>query len=248
MHSHYGYGDPENSDTISQIDRLLEHTLSDKDLPEGPILDVGCGVGRSSFWLAEKHQRPVLGLDVNFAMLLHAQDVLLNEKIRYGLRRIGIVYDWKEYSVQSSHRNLVDFWVADATCLPFRNQQIGSATTLNVVDCTSSPTQYLRELTRVSKEWHSFCPYDWSSSVTEFGQWLGGHSSFSPWNGDPESVIRYLLSEESSDPLLKTARVVREEPSLPWKVRVHNRSTTDYDVHYVHAVVDPNQRILKDSP
>ena len=41
--------------------------------------------------------------------------------------------------------------------------------------------------------------YDWSSAVTDFAQWLGGHSRFSPWKGNPEDVIRYLLSEDSGD-------------------------------------------------
>lgn len=235
MHSHYADFDPDDPQTTSQISGLLQHTLTDRPV-QGSILDVGCSVGRSSFWLAEQHNQPVLGIDLNFAMLLHAQDALRNKRVRYGLRRIGIVYDWKDYPVSFENTHLVDFWVADATCLPFRNQQVAKATTLNVVDCTTSPTQYLRELTRVSAEWHSFCPYDWSTAVTEFAQWLGGHSSFSPWNGNPEEVIRYLLSKESNDPFLSNAKIVKEIQAIPWEVRIHGRSRTQYDVHYVRAL------------
>ena len=238
MHSHYADFDPVEPQNESQIAKLLKHTLSEEQII-GPILDVGCSVGRSSFWLADTHQQPVLGVDVNFAMLLHAQDALRNGRVRYGLRRVGVVYDWKDYSVSFKNRDLIDFWVADATCLPFRNQQVTKATTLNVVDCTSSPTQYLRELTRVSAEWHSFCPYDWSTSVTEFSQWLGGHSSFSAWNGNPEEVIRYMLSDTSEDPILSRAQIVKEIHALPWEVRIHNRSKTQYDVHYIHAKTHP---------
>ena len=200
------------------------------------MLDIGCSVGRSTFWLAEQHERPVLGLDLNFAMLMHAQDALLHNKVRYGLRRNGVVYDWKEYAVGFKHRQWVDFWVADATCLPFVNNQVGRINTMNVLDCTTSPTQYLKELSRVSTEWQSFCPYDWSSSVTEFAQWLGGHSSFSPWKGSPEEVIRYLLSEENQDPILSNTHIHREIGSLLWNVRLYERSTTQYQVHYIHAV------------
>ena len=138
------------------------------------------------------------------------------------------------------HRNntqaLGDF-VADATCYPFAINTSEAQLHPSSVYFIANPI--LRELTRVSKEWHSFCPYDWSASVTEFGQWLGGHSSFSPWQGNPESVIRYLLSDNSTDPLLRNAEIVREKSSLPWNVRVHSRSKTNYDVHYVHTVVNP---------
>ena len=234
MHSHYGDLDPETPETPNQIARLLSNTTQTK-CAEGPILDVGCSVGRSSFWLAEQYERPVLGLDLNFAMLMHAQDALRHNTVRYGLRRNGVVYDWKEYPVQFKHTNLIDFWVADATCLPFLNGQVGRANTMNVVDCTTSPTQYLQELSRVSTEWHSFCPYDWSSSVTEYAQWLGGHSSFSPWKGNPEEVIRYLFSEENQESSLATHQIHREIDSLPWDVRLYARSTTQYQVHYIHA-------------
>ena len=232
MHSHYSDLDPDDSEHENQIERLLTHTAQ-TTCADGPILDIGCSVGRSSFWLAEHFNKPVLGIDLNFAMLMHAQDALRSNRVRYGLRRNGVVYDWKDYPVDFPNRNLVDFWVADATCLPFLNGQVGRANTLNVVDCTTSPTQYLQELSRVSTEWHSFCPYDWSSGVTEFSQWLGGHSSFSPWEGNPESVIRYLFNEDAA---LSSHKIHREIDALLWNVRLHARSTTQYQVHYIHAV------------
>ena len=247
MHSHYADLDPADPCLASQIGTLLQHTVTDKPV-QGPILDVGCSVGRSSFWLAEQHQQPVLGIDLNFAMLLHAQDALRKNRVRYGLRRVGVVYDWKDYPVSFGHTDLVDFWVADATCLPFRNQHIAKATTLNVVDCTTSPTLYLRELTRVANEWHSFCPYDWSVSVTEFAQWLGGHSSLSQWEGNPETVIRYLLSAESNDPFLSNADIIKEIQALPWEVRMHKRSKMQYDVHYVHAAVNAATTSTQSAP
>ena len=235
MHSHYGDFDPENPNQPNQIQTLLSHT-KETSIPNGPILDIGCSVGRSSFWLAEQYDRPVLGLDLNFAMLMHAQDALLHNQVRYGRRRVGVVYDWKEYPVHFNNTHHVDFWVADATCLPFANNRVARINTLNVLDCTTSPTQFLQEMSRVAMEWHCFCPYDWSSSVTEFAQWLGGHSSFSPWNGNPEEVIRYLLLESDETSPLSQMQIHREIASLPWAVRLSNRSTTQYDVHYIHAI------------
>ena len=238
MHSHYADKDPQASNKANQICALLNNTKNDTPIPENArFLDVGCSVGRSSFWLAEQYNRPVLGVDINFAMLLHAQDALRNNRVAYGLREVGCVYKWQEYSVEFPNSPLVDFWVADATCLPFAPQSIHSATSLHVLDCTTSPIEYLCELTRVSKEWNSFCPYDWSTNVTEFTQWLGGHGSFSQWKGKPENILHYLLSPNSPNEVLQKAQIVKEEHGLPWDVRLHNRATMRYDVHYIQAKV-----------
>ena len=58
MHSHYEDFDPVEPQNESAIIKLLKHTLSEEQII-GPILDVGCSVGRSSFWLADTHQQPV---------------------------------------------------------------------------------------------------------------------------------------------------------------------------------------------
>ena len=63
-------------------------------MPEGPLLDVGCSVGRSTFWLAEQYNRPVLGIDLNYSMILHALEILLRDRVVYGQRINGCVYRW----------------------------------------------------------------------------------------------------------------------------------------------------------
>ena len=45
-----------------------------------------------TFWLAEQFNKPVLGLDLNFAMLMHAHDAMRNNRVGYGLttQRCGL--------------------------------------------------------------------------------------------------------------------------------------------------------------
>ncbi len=236
MWSHYGDLDPDPPEDTSGILDLFAQTQQ-SNLQEGPLLDVGCSVGRGSFWLAKQYNRPVLGIDLNFSMILHALEVLRNDRVVYGQRVNGCVYRWKDYPAFFENRDQVDFWVADATCLPFADQFISSANSLNILDCTVSPMMALAELVRVSTEFHHFCPYDWSINVTDYNQWIGGHGSFASWKGDPEELIRYLLSEESPDSVLKLARIKNEKSQLPWRVRSHDRALMHYKLHYFHAKV-----------
>ena len=235
MWAHYGDLDPApNASDSSNLSSILSE-INICDSLKGNILDIGCAVGRSSFYLAEQYQRPVLGIDLNFAMLLHAQEILLHQRAVYGERVLGSVYRWKDFPVSFEHSHLVDFWVADVCCLPFRNQQIAASTSLNVMDCVQSPMEYLMELHRTSKEFHSFCPYDWSTNVTEFRQWIGGHNSFSTWKGDPNSILEYLLSEHSPIEELRTAKILRKKENIDWNIRLHDRSTMKYSLDYFHV-------------
>jgi uncharacterized protein YbaR (Trm112 family)/SAM-dependent methyltransferase len=236
MWSHYGDLDPQKQlETSGLLDLLDETKLNEKTT--GPIVDVGCSVGRSTFHLAEKYNQPILGVDLNYSMILHAQEVLLHNRVIYGQRMNGCLYRWKEYPAFFSNTHLVDFWIADATCLPFPDQHLSSAVSLNVMDCTTSPMMFLAELTRVATEFHSYCPYDWSSNVTEYNQWIGGHGSFSQWEGKTEELLHYLLSDASPDPVLRLAKIINEKLNLPWRVRTHDRATMHYNVHYIHAKV-----------
>ena len=234
MWGHYGDLDPTPNKQSSNFLNILERTKKTIP-PKGNLLDLGCAVGRSTFWLAEQYNRPVLGLDLNFAMLMHAQEIMRNGRAVYGQREVGTVYRWKEYEVSFPNTELIDFWVADAMALPLQDQSIGAAISLNVLDCTTSPMSFLTELTRIAKEWHSFCPYDWSLSITQFQEWIGGHNSFAEWEGRPEKILRYLLSAQSPHPQLQQAKIMNEQQEIPWRIRVHDRSMMEYLLHYIHV-------------
>lgn len=58
---------------FAQLEPVTRSVL--KLLPEpapGPILDLGCGTGHSSVWLAQRFERPVLGVDISKGMLAQA--------------------------------------------------------------------------------------------------------------------------------------------------------------------------------
>ncbi len=219
--------------------RCLERGLDLIDTPiAGPVIDLGCAVGRTAFTLAEHTTDLVLGVDINFSMLRVAQHVLRTGTIRYPRRRVGIVYDRREFPVSFAGADRVDFWACDALALPFANDAVGLAVGLNVLDCVASPLTFLtavRNVLRPGGRAVLTTPYDWSAAVTPPGQWIGGHSQRGPDRGASEPFVRSLLTPGAHPQSTAGLELVAEVADLPWHTRLHDRSTVSYGVHLVVA-------------
>jgi SAM-dependent methyltransferase/uncharacterized protein YbaR (Trm112 family) len=201
------------------------------DPPRGPVLDIGCATGGTTFALAERLGRPTLGIDLNFAMLRVASRALREGTVRYARRRVGVVYDRVETAVEVPSPEGVDFWCCDAGALPFADTTFALASSLNVVDCVAAPCDALAALARVlAPDGKALIatPYDWTPQATAVGQWLGGHSQRGAHRGCSEPVLRSALEELGLE-------VIAEEAEWPWRLRVHERSAVDYQVHLVVA-------------
>jgi len=75
--------------------RCLETGLELLDGFEGPVLDLGCAVGRSTFELGARTGEPVLGIDLSFAMLQLAQQVLQTGRASFpGVRQAWSTKRW----------------------------------------------------------------------------------------------------------------------------------------------------------
>ena len=207
-------------------------------LPRGLVVDLGCSVGRSSLYLAEKTDNPVLGLDLNFSMLRLARRAARGE-VSYPLRRGGLVYEQRRFPVQFPAADRVDFWAADATCLPLRSGAFSGVSSLNLLDTVGSPYDHLSEVGRVlaadGRAWLG-CPYDWSASATDLAQWLGGHSQRGPTAGSSPAMLRALLTPGAYPTSLDSLEILSELEGVPWTVRLHDRSRMSYDLHMVIAV------------
>ena len=206
--------------------------------PAGPILDAGCSVGRGTFALAERTSELVLGVDLHYAMLRLAGEVLRGGVVRYPRRRTGLIYERREFPVPFRNQENVDFWACDVTALPFPAGTFSLATSLNLLDCVHSPHELLVSLGRVLKPAGRAVltnPYDWSPAATPVEAWLGGHSQRSPLAGSCEAVLRQLLAPGMHPGSVNTLKLVAEREGLPWQVRLHDRSTMTYRAHLVVA-------------
>jgi len=218
---------------------LLDHGLALAGPPgEGPILDAGCSVGRSTFELAERHDRLVLGVDLSFSMLQVASRALREGELRYPRRRVGLVYDERSFPVRFPASERVDFWACDAASLPFPERTFSLAASLNLLDCLPSPHEHLGSLARVLAPGARaiLCtPHDWSQAATPIEGWIGGHSQRGPEGGSSSGALRALLTPGAHPASIEGLSLIAEVEALPWLMRVHERSAVQYAVQMVVA-------------
>lgn len=208
-------------------------------IPAGPIIDVGCSVGRGTFALAEHSDALVLGVDLNFPMLRVASEILRHGTARYPRRRVGLVYDRREFPAQFANQENVDFWACDVTALPFPAGTFSLAVSMNVLDSVYSPHEMLLTIARILRPGGKLvlsCPYDWSSGVTPLEAWLGGHSQRSPAAGSSTTSLRSLLTPGAHSSSIPGLALTAEKDHIPWHVRLHERSTMTYSSHLLAAV------------
>jgi SAM-dependent methyltransferase len=239
---HYGDLDPEKpleGSPASTLLPLLEKSLSMLSAPpSGVWLDVGCAVGRVSFELAARSNALILGIDLNLGMLRMARRIARSGQVAYPLRRVGIVYDHREFTVDFARSGSVDFWACDAMALPFAAGSCDGLSSFNVVDCVSSPVAHLMELGRVLKpgaEAVITTPYDWSANATPIEGWIGGHSQRTESQGSSVLEMHRLLSERAPPEIWSRMTIVREVERFPWHVYVHERASMIYQVHLLIA-------------
>lgn len=237
---HYGDLDPQEPprSTEGSVLELQDAALrSVTEIVDGPLIDLGCSVGRTTFALAERYDRLTLGVDLNFSMLGLASRALRHKTVAYPRRRVGIAYDHREFPVELSGSEHVDFWICDAAALPFSAETYSLACLLNLLDCVSSPHGLLHSTRRVLRDGGQAvvsCPYDWSPGATPVEAWLGGHSQRGPGQGASEPVLRSLL-DGSHPNSIPGFTLLNELDNLPWRVRLHDRSTMEYRVHVAIA-------------
>jgi SAM-dependent methyltransferase len=242
VRDHYGDLDPQESAAEPRPGSALRTLEAGLDLlgplPGGPVLDLGCAVGRTSLALAQRGDGLVLGVDLNFAMLRLAAGVLHRGTVRYPRRRVGLAFDRREFPAHFAASERVDFWACDVQALPFAAGSFGLAVGLNVLDCVPSPHGLLTETARVlARDGAAVLttPYDWSPTATPVEAWLGGHSQRAEGGGAAEPVLRALLTRSAHPQSVPGLQLVAEADALPWHVRLHERSTVNYRVHLVLA-------------
>ncbi|MCP3940810.1 MAG: methyltransferase domain-containing protein [Desulfobacteraceae bacterium] len=238
-YDHYGDLDPDECGQPGvrpgSALHLLSETLPGMMQPiDGPILDLGCSVGRTSFELSRNFNGLVLGIDLNLTMLQAAVKVLETGIFTYPKRMLGLAYDRKMIKTDFMDDENVDFWACDVLNLPFPDALFSFGLSFNLLDCVGDPYLHLQEIERVLKSGAGAIistPYDWSPNASPVERWLGGHSQRSEAKGKSEIVLRSLFAKGGNPHAIKNLELVFEKENLPWTVRVHHRSYMNYSVH-----------------
>lgn len=248
-YSHYGDLIEDNADDIqpTSLVQLLESgfTLLKKKEMGSQVLETGCAVGRTTFELAKYTDGLVLGIDLNYAMLRVASRILHQGRLVFPKKRVGVVYDYHACSVDFAQQERVDFWLCDATALPFKDASFSSIVSFNLLDCINAPYNHLLELDRLLQDAGHIllaAPYDWSARATPIQAWLGGHSQRNSGKGDSKALIQALLSGNHAH-ALKRLQLIDEIDKIPWYLQLHERSKMEYLVHLMLLqCIDPKTK------
>lgn len=232
---HYGGADVPGERGLAWaiVDRLLNEAGIER---RGSALDLGCATGGVALGLAGAGFDRVIGVDADAATLRVAAGAIRTGRARYALRRIGVVFDRVDVDCGFDEvtRSRVSLVAGDVLAMPFAAASADLCVMLNVVDCVQSPVSALHEAWRVLKPGGALliaAPYDWAAHATPIEQWLGGHSPRGVGAGRPENVLRQLLTPGSHASSLAGCEILCEVDELPWRTRVHDRSSVEYRVH-----------------
>ena len=193
-------------------------------------LDIGCSLGRSTVELVRAGAGLVAALDLNLGMLRAFANLLATGTVRYDLRRVGVVYDRREITIElpANIQERIAIWACDATALPFAEGTAQGALSLNLIDCMAYPINHLSEVARVlTSGGHAVLasPFDWSSVATPFESWIGGHSQRGPLGGSSQAELERILGPQ--DPGKLSLRCVGTGEAA-WAIHVHERATMQY--------------------
>ena len=121
-----------STERIVASTRRIEHLLNFAALPSGlSVLDVGSGIGLLALSLAAQGAREAIGIDVSLSMLERAEFIRLSNSEQFALN--------------------VNFRLAPAQSMPFRNERFDATVCRGVLSQARSPERILAELYRVLK-------------------------------------------------------------------------------------------------
>jgi SAM-dependent methyltransferase/uncharacterized protein YbaR (Trm112 family) len=206
----------------SSILSCLDTVLARMPVTALPCIDLGCAVGGTTFHLAHKRQALTLGIDMNWPLLSIGRKIMTDGVISFPRRLIGDQYERININYKSANGDLCDFWIADATCLPFEDNLFGLAIGFNLLDCVHSAQSLLREILRIIDVGGAASiatPLDWGSHATPKKNWIGDASEL-------DNLIVSATLE--SDIYTKGFKFMAPAYELPWRLTLHERSTIHY--------------------
>jgi SAM-dependent methyltransferase len=191
-------------------------------------VELGCSTGRIVAELARGADR-VVGLDLQFAAVRRARQLLDGRRVEYPRRAIGRRYVAAaaaagELAVADDRRLLV---CGDALDPPLVPGAFDRVVALNLLDSVSSPRQLLAVLDGLCAPGGEIVlssPYAWQSSAMDDAERIGGLDPAAElaaiWTGGIGLSARYRIEDEAE---------------LPWTVRRDARSAVNYSIHYLRV-------------
>lgn len=189
---------------------------------EGLAIDAGAAVGRLTFDMAQKGDLAV-GLDTSMAFIRTARFLMMHGCMDVALKEEGDITRTLRVQLPVNwRRDNVEFIVADAMALPFRQSSAAVIGSLNLVDKVPAPYRHLTEANRVAMDSAAQFllsdPFSWSETSAKKENWLGGLEN-GPFAGRGVDNIVALLSAGNND--FMPAWDIQETGKVWWRIRTH---------------------------
>jgi len=189
---------------------------------DGPMVDVGCGVGRLALSLGDGTV-PVVGVDRSRPFIRAARQLAANGHLTFPLRMEGRITEPRTIHLPSHVcPNVIEFIVADALRLPFRDQSFSRVATVNLIDKVPRPLDHLVEINRIATAtnaaWLFADPFSWSETVASPERWLGGTDQ-GAYCGSGLKNVRRLL-EGCNGAIIPAWQLTKTEV-VHWRLRTH---------------------------
>jgi len=187
---------------------------------------VGCGVGRSSFELADEFDE-VIGLDSSTRFILVASQLQEGETVRYRLPAEGELdtyhsIDLSEYKSLNENRRKCQFLQADASNLDPKYSEFDLVLANNLIERLYAPSKFLANIhtkINIGGLLVLTSSYSWSESVTPKSEWLGGFKQ------SAENVSSFDTIERLLSPNFK---LINKPYDIPYFIRERERKFTYY--------------------
>jgi SAM-dependent methyltransferase len=186
----------------------------------GHALDIGCAVGRLTLEMTKTHDL-IIGVDTSIAFIRQARKIVQSKCLDFNLTIEGHLTEPRHYNFNSDWNfDGVDFIVADAQALPFRQHDFATVAGINILEKVPNPIKHLLEVNRVLRPNRSKFlfsdPFSWDASVSPPENWLGGNG-----NGRIASrgidTIRQLFNGEND--VFKPPFTITEAGDVSWRIR-----------------------------
>ncbi|MGD9209997.1 MAG: methyltransferase domain-containing protein, partial [Desulfobacteraceae bacterium] len=212
------FGDLLNEKQATDAYQIWSNSFQQKI--NGDALDVGCAVGRLSFELTKTHNQ-VIGMDTSLAFISKAREILHKKKLDFDLIVEGHITEKRTLNFNNGWNfNNIDFIVADALALPFRQQNFSTVAAINILEKVPNPLKHLQEVNRVLQQDTSMFlfsdPFSWDATVSPPEQWLGGNGN-AQYSARGINTIRRLFSGEYG--IFNPPLSIKAQGDVSWKIR-----------------------------
>lgn len=203
---------------------------------EGPALDAGCAVGRLTFEMAAR-SRWAVGCDLSGSFIKAARRLARERTLTFTLPLEGELREPFRITLPESWPgDNVEFIVADALRLPFRQGTFWQGSSLNLLDRLAHPLAHLYELNRVIAKADArilvASPYSWAVSSAPAERWLGGTAA-GTYSGSGVENVRGLL--EGKGGIILPPWRIAGQGSVEWQLRSHRNHRELINSQYLAA-------------